>query len=415
MKIINLTETNPYLNLAIEEYLFLNSEEDVFLLWQNSPTVVIGKNQNVYNEIDFNFLKSNNILIARRITGGGAVYHDFGNLNFSFISVSDEKRTLDFNHFTELIIEALNSFGIDAKLSGRNDILVNDKKISGNAQCTQNGRVLHHGTLLYDTDFTVLSSVLKPDERKIQSKAIKSVRSRVANISEFLPIKYSVQKFRELLLNFVAEKLQSVPSIIELNDEIFGSNGKIYSVQGIFPQGIRPIYQVKFSDNTVCECDLEHLWIVKSKYDLTWQVKTLKDIIDSDYKKQKYTIPTANFVRYKQRKHNVSSLDFGEHIEDKNIQYIPDEYKIDSYLNRKRLIQGLLNKNGELNDKNEVFYITKHSQLAKDIQYYRNLGKSYGEIAKLCNCAKSTVAYHCKNGVRNQTQKYSKNRRKTLN
>ena len=174
---------------------------------------------------------------------------------------------------------------------------------------------------------------------------------KALSINELIPTPTGFKKMKEL----------------ELNDEIFGSNGKIYSVQGIFPQGIRPIYQVKFSDNTVCECDLEHLWIVKSKYDLTWQVKTLKEIIDSDYKKQKYTIPTANFVRYKQRKHSVSSLDFGEHIEDKNIQYIPDEYKIDSYLNRKRLIQGLLNKNGELNDKNEVFYITKYSQLAKDI------------------------------------------------
>ena len=237
MKIINLTETNPYLNLAIEEYLFLNSTEDVFMLWQNSPTVVIGKNQNVYNEIDFDFLKSKDILIARRITGGGAVYHDSGNLNFSFISVEDSgenKRTLDFSHFTELIIEALNSFGIDAKLSGRNDILVNERKISGNAQCTKKGRVLHHGTLLYNTDFSVLSSVLKPDEKKIQSKAIKSVKSRVANISEFLSAKPSVEKFKEMLLNFVAEKLNSIPVDIKLNGEILELSKRNSSPEWIF-------------------------------------------------------------------------------------------------------------------------------------------------------------------------------------
>ena len=234
MKIINLTETNPYLNLAIEEYLFLNSEEDVFILWQNSPTVVIGKNQNLYAEIDFDYIKKNNILVARRITGGGAVYHDLGNLNFSFISVNSPDQTLDFSRFTTVIIDALNSFGIEASLSGRNDIVVDGKKISGNAQCASHGRVLHHGTLLYNTDFSVLSAVLKPDEKKIQSKAIKSVRSRVANISEFMQKSYSVEEFKNILINFVAERLGSSPCNFEINEDVLAIAEKNRSNEWIF-------------------------------------------------------------------------------------------------------------------------------------------------------------------------------------
>ena len=234
MKIINLTETNPYLNLAIEEYLFLNSEEDVFILWQNSPTVVIGKNQNLYAEIDFDYIKKNNILVARRITGGGAVYHDLGNLNFSFISVNSADQTLDFSRFTTVIIDALNSFGIEASLSGRNDIVVDGKKISGNAQCASHGRVLHHGTLLYNTDFSVLSAVLKPDEKKIKSKAIKSVRSRVANISEFMQKSYSVEEFKNMLINFVAERLGSSPCGFEINDDVLAIAEKNRSNEWIF-------------------------------------------------------------------------------------------------------------------------------------------------------------------------------------
>ena len=187
---------------------------------------------------------------------------------------------------------------------------------------------------------------------------------KALSINELIPTPTGFKKMKDL----------------ELNDKIFDSNGDICYVQGIFPQGVRPIYQVKFSDNTVCECDLEHLWIVKSKEDNDWQVKSLQEIINSDFKQQKYIIPTQHHVNYKYYRNKISSPKFGEQIEEKNIDFIPEEYKINSYNNRKLLIRGLLNKNGELNEKNEVYYITQHYQLAKDIVEIVN---SIGCLAKI--------------------------------
>ena len=187
---------------------------------------------------------------------------------------------------------------------------------------------------------------------------------KALSINELIPTPTGFKKMKDL----------------ELNDKIFDSNGDICYVQGIFPQGVRPIYQIKFSDNTVCECDLEHLWIVKSKEDNDWQVKSLQEIIDSDFKQQKYIIPTQHHVNYKYSRNKISSPKFGEQIEEKNIDFIPEEYKINSYYNRKLLIRGLLNKNGELNEENEVYYITQHYQLAKDIVEIVN---SMGCLAKI--------------------------------
>lgn len=192
MKFIRLHTTDPYYNLAVEEYLFLHSEDDVFMLWQNDRTVVIGKNQNVYAELDVDYAREQGIRIARRITGGGAVYHDMGNLNFTYISTKKGQSEIDFTAFCAPIIEFLRSMGLEATLSGRNDILVSDKKISGNAQHSANGRVLHHGTLLYDCDLSVLSTVLRADPEKLRAKAIRSVSSRVMNLCEVLPLEGGV-------------------------------------------------------------------------------------------------------------------------------------------------------------------------------------------------------------------------------
>ena len=148
MKFLKLTSTDPYYNLAVEEFLFSHTDEDVFMLWQNSPTVVIGKNQNAYAEVDLCFAEENGIKVARRITGGGAVYHDLGNVNYSYITSTENVSSLDFETPSRAIIAALADMGITAELGGRNDILAGGKKISGNAQHTSNGRILHHGTLL---------------------------------------------------------------------------------------------------------------------------------------------------------------------------------------------------------------------------------------------------------------------------
>ena len=233
MKFLILTTTNPYYNLAVEEFIFRKAQEDVFILWQNEPTVVIGKNQNVNAELDFDFVNSNKIHIARRITGGGAVYHDFGNLNYSFIS-SANKVGIDFAYFTKPIIDALCALGVDARLTGRNDIEVDGKKISGNAQYSSGGRTLHHGTLLFDADLNVLSQALKVDEEKIKSKAIKSTRSRVANLKSLIPIK-DINEFIDYLATVLINKYSleaiSAPACAEI-DELTARNS---SEEWLFP------------------------------------------------------------------------------------------------------------------------------------------------------------------------------------
>ena len=209
MKFLILKTTNPYKNLAVEEYLFSHTSDDVFMLWQNEPTVVIGKNQNAFAEVNIDYAREKGVHIARRITGGGAVYHDLGNLNYTFIS-SREKAEIDFGFYTQPIIKSLKKWGIEAKLSGRNDICIGEQKFSGNAQHTKNGRTLHHGTLLFDTNFSALSTLLTVDEEKLKAKAIKSTRARVTNLKEHLPFDISVEEFikmisESLILDFSPE------------------------------------------------------------------------------------------------------------------------------------------------------------------------------------------------------------------
>ncbi len=175
-----------YFNLALEEHFLKDRTDDVFMLWQNDNTIVVGKNQNTLSEIDVDFVKENDIRVVRRITGGGAVYHDMGNVNFTYITNASDKWECDFSRFAEPVINALHTLGLRAEMSGRNDIVSAGRKISGNAQTVVDGRLLHHGTLLFNADMTILGKALKPDPTKIQSKGIKSVVSRVANVSELL-------------------------------------------------------------------------------------------------------------------------------------------------------------------------------------------------------------------------------------
>ena len=184
MKYIRLSTTDPYYNLAVEDYLLRNTKEEVFMLWQNAPTVVIGKNQNAYAEVDLSYAAAHGIRVARRITGGGAVYHDAGNVNYTFITSGT---SVGYAPFTRPMIDALASLGIVAGLSGRNDIEWQGKKISGNAQYVADGRVLHHGTLLFDTDVETMSAVLKVDKEKVALRAVPSHRGRVACLASALP------------------------------------------------------------------------------------------------------------------------------------------------------------------------------------------------------------------------------------
>ena len=193
--------TDPCYNLAFEQYILEHRREgDWLLLWQNENTVVIGLNQNAREEIDEDFVRSHGIHVVRRMTGGGAVYHDLGNLNYSFITDAGEHSLLTIRRFTEPVCRALAALGVQAETSGRNDILVDGRKISGVAQRVCGGRILHHGTLLFDSDPAMIAGALRADPEKFRSKSAKSVRSRVGNLRELLPPGMDIRQFWTLLL-----------------------------------------------------------------------------------------------------------------------------------------------------------------------------------------------------------------------
>jgi len=204
---IESRNTNPHHNLALEQFVFEKpgGEDDCFMLWQNNNSIIIGRHQNTLEEIDSDFVKENNITVARRLSGGGAVYHDMGNLNFTFITAADKQKGLDFSAFCEPVRKALCSFGVPVELSGRNDMTVEGKKFSGNAQYIKDGKVMHHGTILYDSDLQVLSHALKPGSDKIESRGIKSVKSRVTNIRPYMKTDMPVTDFWAALKKYFYE------------------------------------------------------------------------------------------------------------------------------------------------------------------------------------------------------------------
>ncbi|WDU78767.1 lipoate--protein ligase [Lysinibacillus sp. G01H] len=197
---------DPRINLAIEEYLLKTMDvekEPVLLFYINQPSIIIGKNQNTIEEINTDYVEDNGIIVVRRLSGGGAVYHDLGNLNFSFITNDDGDSFMNYKKFTQPVVDALAKMGVNAELSGRNDILAEGRKVSGNAQFSTKGRMFSHGTLMFDTEIDAVVSALKVKKDKIESKGIKSIRSRVANISEFLKEQMTVEEFRLEILKSI--------------------------------------------------------------------------------------------------------------------------------------------------------------------------------------------------------------------
>jgi len=257
----NRYSTDPYINLAIEEYLVRHADctvNDYLLLYVNEPCIVIGKNQSIYKEVNFEYLRNARLKLARRITGGGAVYHDNGNLSFSFISSFADEKINNYRHFNQPVVDALRKAGIPAEMDARNNILCNGKKISGNAQFTDRKNIISHGTLLLNADLSILRSCLKENDFPIETRAVGSVRSSVMNIMEvnnqFLSTidlaKYLVQElkvndtwhFSELEWN----------SIQQLADEKFRTFDWIY---GRSPVTIikREGLEIKIEDGLVVE------------------------------------------------------------------------------------------------------------------------------------------------------------------
>jgi lipoate---protein ligase len=222
MKFIDNTGiTDPRINLAIEEYALkhLDPDHSYLLFYVNEPSIIIGKNQNTIEEINLAYVKENNIHVVRRLSGGGAVYHDLGNLNFSFITKDDGESFHNFKKFTEPVVTALKRLGVDAELSGRNDIHVGERKISGNAQFQTKGRMFSHGTLMLNSEIEHVVSALNVKDEKIRSKGIKSIRSRVANITEFLNEPLTMDEFKNVLLRYIFDAENEIPTYTLTEDD----------------------------------------------------------------------------------------------------------------------------------------------------------------------------------------------------
>lgn len=201
MKCIESNSTDPYFNLALEEYVFekLPKDEGYFMLWQNDNTIVIGKYQNAAEEVNQKVVDEKQIKVARRLSGGGAVYHDMGNLNFTFVVDKKDIEGLNFKMFIVPIIETLKNFGVNAEFNGRNDITIDGKKFSGNSQYIRQGRVMHHGCIMLDSNMADVASALNVKAAKFESKNVKSVRSRVTTINANAEKKITMDEFKSAL------------------------------------------------------------------------------------------------------------------------------------------------------------------------------------------------------------------------
>lgn len=232
MLCIRRTETDPYFNLAAEEYVLREFNDDCFMLWLNKPSVIVGKHQNTLAEINYDYIIKHDIKVVRRISGGGTVFQDLGNINFTFIKNGEPGKLVDFRKFTQPIIDVLAKLGIEARFEGRNDLTIGGRKFSGNAEHVFKNRVLHHGTLLYDAKITDLTAALNVDPDKFNDKAIKSVRSRVTNISEHLKNPLRIEDFISLVMDHILETY---------------SNTRLYEFSEKDREGIRELVKSRYS------------------------------------------------------------------------------------------------------------------------------------------------------------------------
>ncbi|HGD5914677.1 TPA: lipoate--protein ligase [Streptococcus agalactiae] len=228
MKYIVNTSNDPAYNVALEAYAFqkLTDIDEIFILWINEPAIIIGRHQNTIQEINKEFIDKNGIHVVRRLSGGGAVYHDLNNLNYTIISNNTQEGAFDFQTFSKPVIDTLAKLGVKAEFTGRNDLEINGQKFAGNAQAYYKGRMMHHGCLLFDVDMSVLGQALKVSKDKIESKGIKSVRARVTNIVDHLSDKITVQEFSDAIL---AQMKEEYPEM----DEYILSDAELSEIQAM--------------------------------------------------------------------------------------------------------------------------------------------------------------------------------------
>ncbi|MBR5558859.1 MAG: lipoate--protein ligase [Oscillospiraceae bacterium] len=207
MLLIKDENHEPSRNIAIDAYMLMGMEQEVCRLWRNDKAVIIGRNQNAVEEIDLDFVKEHDVKVIRRLSGGGAVFHDLGNICFTFVAPYHNGEFNNYEKFTAPIRDYLRTLGVQAELSGRNDLTVDGMKISGNAQTVHKGRIMHHGTLLFSSNVNDLAGALRPKQMKIESKGIKSVRSRITNISAHLQQPMTVEQFQKGLEDYLLEHI----------------------------------------------------------------------------------------------------------------------------------------------------------------------------------------------------------------
>jgi len=203
MLLLERNSTDPYFNIATEEYLVKNTDEPIFMIWQNKPSVIVGKHQNPLREVNLDFIAQMQIPVIRRISGGGTVYHDLGNINYSFIDFGKAEHLVNFVKYSKPIIELLQNMNVDAQLVGKSDLKIKGKKFSGNASHVFKNRVLHHGTLLFNSNLSILEESIKIKKHHITDKAVNSNRSVVTNISDHLKGLVSIDEFKSSLIDHI--------------------------------------------------------------------------------------------------------------------------------------------------------------------------------------------------------------------
>jgi lipoate-protein ligase A len=253
--------TDPYLNIAAEEYFTKQSGEDICMIWINERSVIIGKHQNAYAEINYPYVRANQIPVIRRISGGGAVYHDCGNVNFTFIKKTDKTNQVDFTRFTSIVVKFMQSLGIDVNINKRNSLFAGNLKFSGHAEHIFHDRVLHHGTILFDTDLEKLQNCLKPG-KEFHSKAMASVRSDVGNIAPLLSEQIDIDLFTDKLLAWLID---------------FYPGSKSYQVM---PDEMKAIIQLSETKYKTWEWNFGY----SPEYSFRAHIPTLSDYIQMDIK-----------------------------------------------------------------------------------------------------------------------------------